>query len=114
MIALLGCSINLLASNSGSVQHNLSMGGREQPSDSVLISYSDLKVVNSKLIELEYEKQINTKLRNIVSNDSIIINDYKTINEQITKDCKKAIKQRNIMFGSTALFFVTSLFLIFK
>lgn len=114
MIVLLGCSINLLASNSGGIQHNPFTGGREQPSDSVLIAYSDLKVVNAKLIELEYEKQINNKLRDIVSNDSVIINDYKTINERINKDCKKAIKQRNIMFGSTALFFVTSLFLILK
>ena len=46
--------------------------------DSVLIAYDDLRKVNGKLIELEYEKEINNNLRNIVHNDSIAIDNLKS------------------------------------
>lgn len=39
--------------------------------DSVFIAFSDLKVANSKMIELEYVKQINTKLNENIKLDSI-------------------------------------------
>ena len=81
--------------------------------DSVLISYDDLRIANSKLIELDYEKKINNKLRSIITNDSIIIKDYKVLNERINKDCKKAISQRNIMFGSVTVLFITTIITLF-
>lgn len=39
--------------------------------DSVFIAFSDLKVANSKMIELEYVKQINAKLNENIRLDSI-------------------------------------------
>lgn len=113
MIVLLGYSISLSANNIDIDSLCLSTGEVVQPRDSVLISYDDLRLVNSKLIELDYEKQINNNLRCIITNDSIIISDSQVLNERINKDCKKAIRQRNIMFGSTAILFITTLITIF-
>lgn len=112
-IVLLGCSISLLASNTGIGCTHLSTGGVVVEDaivkDSVLVSYNDLRLANSKLIELDYEKKINNKLRSVITNDSIIIKDYKVLNERINKDCKKAISQRNIMFGSATVLFITTI-----
>lgn len=113
MIVLLSCSMSLSA-NSETGYHHSSTGEGENLKDSVLIAYDDLRIVNSKLIQLKYEQQSNSKLRNIVRNDSIIIRDYKVLNEQISKDCKKAIRQRNIAFGIAGVFFLTSLLLFMK
>ena len=88
MIVLLSCSINLLAQNN---KHS-STGEL----DSVRISYNDLRIVNSKLIELDYTKQI--KLYNIIRNDSIIINNYKNVNDNFNKTIGKYKRQRNVAF----------------
>lgn len=109
MIALLGCSINLSANNINIDSLHLSTGERVNLKDSVLISYDDLRLANSKLIELDYEKQINSNLRNIIYNDSIVIRDYQVLNERINKDCKKAIRQRNIAIGGAAFLFLTTI-----
>lgn len=113
MIALLGYSINLYASNQTD-SLNLSTGEVFISEDSVLISYDDLRTVNSKLIQLDYEQQINTNLRTIIKNDSIIIKDYKVLNNRISKDYKKAIKQRNVAIGTGVLFFISSILLLVK
>lgn len=113
MIVLLNCSINLFANNECDYIHPFT-GEVINRNDSVLIAYDDLRIVNSKLTELNYEKQINTNLRNIISNDSIIIKDYKTITENLNKDYKKTIKQRNIAISASILFFITSIFLFVK
>ena len=113
MIALLSYSTNLYANNPTD-SLNSSTGKEVVLKDSVLIAYDDLRIVNSKLIQLEYEQQINSNLRNVIQNDSIIIRDYKILNERINKDCKKAVRQRNIAIGSGALFFITSLILLVK
>lgn len=109
MIVLLGCSINLSANNTDVDSLHPSTGEVVQPKDSVLISYDDLRLANSKLIELDYEKQINNNLRCVISNDSIIIRDYQVLNERINKDCKKAIRQRNIAFGGAVFLFLTTI-----
>ena len=113
MIVLLNCSINSLANSEWS-DVMLPTGGVVNRDDSVLIAYDDLRIVNSKLIDLDYEKKINTNLRSVISNDSIIIKDYKDITDKLNKDCKKHIKQRNIAIGAGVLFFITSLFLLVK
>ena len=100
MIALLNCSINLFANNTDINNFNPSTGEVVNRSDSVLISYDDLRIVNSKLTELKYEKEINIKLHEVISNDSIIIKDYTELNTRLNQNCKKAIKQRNIAIGS--------------
>ena len=109
MIALLGCSINLSANNTDVDSLHLSTGEVVQPKDSVLISYDDLRLADSKLIELDYERQINSNLRCVISNDSIIIRDYQVLNERINKDCKKVIRQRNIAIGGAAALFITTI-----
>ena len=113
MIALLGYSTNLYASNQTDVL-NLSTGELFIPEDSVLISYNDLRIVNSKLIQLDYEQQINANLRTIIKNDSIVIKDYKLLNDRISKNCKKAVRQRNVAIGAGVLFFISSILLLVK
>ena len=113
MITLLGCSINLSANNIDTDSLNLSTGDVVQPKDSVLISYDDLRRANAKLVELDYEKQINSNLRNIIYNDSIVIRDYQVLNERISKDCKKAIRQRNIATGGAAALFISIIITLF-
>lgn len=71
--------------------------------DSVLIAYDDLRKVNSKLIELKYEKDINEKLNAIISNDSIAIDNLKRRIDIVQRDSKRELdkvrKQRNIVGG---------------
>lgn len=111
-IVLLSYSINLLAKSDYDATFP-STGEVVNRNDSVLISYDDLRRANSKLIQLDYEKQINTNLRNIISNDSIVIRDYQVLNEKINKDCKKAIRQRNIAIGGAAALFITTIVTLF-
>ena len=96
MIALLSYSMNSLANDCDTI---LSTGRQ----DSVLIAYDDLRKVNGKLIELEYEEEINNNLRNIIYNDSIAIDNLKSgINRifiEADKRVKKAKKERNIAGG---------------
>lgn len=113
MIVLLGCSINLLASNTN-VNHTYLSTGGVVVEDSVLVSYNDLRLANSKLIELDYEKKINTTLRSIIVNDSIIIQHYKSSNSLINKSYKKAIRQRNIAIGGGVVFSIVTLLLLLK
>lgn len=110
MIVLLSYSINLSANN----HTNLLTGERENRKDSVLIAYDDLRLANSKLVELKYEKEINRKLQQVIYNDSIIIKDYTILINKYNKDCKKAIRQRNIFIGIGAVVITTTLFFILK
>ncbi len=114
MIALLGCSISLSANECGNDNINTSTGEGEVVVDSVLIAYNDLRIANSKLIELDYEKQINSNLRDIIRNDSIVIKDYTILNENINKDYKRTIKERNIAIGTGIVFFIISIILLVK
>ena len=115
MIALLSCSINLYAND-----YHISSTGEVVQEDSVLISYNDLKVVNSKLIELKYEKETNNILRTIIRNDSLIIDTLTIDNTRLTSNIKKLNKlnkkykkQRNIGFGVGIVgIIITSLVLI--
>lgn len=109
MIALLGYSINLLANNTNIDSLHLSTGEVVKLKDSVIISYDDLRLANSKLIKLDYEKQINNNLRCIITNDSIIIRNYQVLNDRINKNCKKITRQRNIAFGGAAFLFLTTI-----
>ena len=96
MIALLSYSMNSLANEGDTIP---STGGQ----DSILIAYDDLRKVNGKLIELEYEKKINNNLRNIIHNDSIAIDNLKSgidrVYSEADKRVKKAKKERNIAGG---------------
>lgn len=107
MIVLLSCSTGL----SGSNQYIPSTGELVNQ-DSINISIDDLRIVNSKLVELKYEKETNKILRNIVYNDSCIIADNdKTIDKLKTK-VKKVTKQRNMIGvagAASIIFFIISI-----
>ena len=115
-IALLSCFINLYAND-----YHIPSTGEVVQEDSVLISYNDLKVVNGKLIELKYEKETNNVLRNIIRNDSLII-DTLTINnlrltseiQTLNKANKKYKKQRNIGFGVGIIGIITTILMLIK
>jgi len=96
MTVLLSYSTNLLASEGDTI----SSTGRQ---DSVLIAYDDLRKVNSKLIELNYEKEINKNLSDIIYNDSIVIDNLKSSIYRISADADKRVKmmkkQRNVATG---------------
>ena len=106
MIVLLSYSINLLAQNN---KHS-STGEL----DSVRVSYNNLRIVNSKLIELDYTKQINNKLYNIIHNDSIIINNYKSVNDNFNKTISKYKRQRNVAFVTSLCAIVCMIFSFVK
>lgn len=72
------------------------MGG---VSDSVLVAVDDLRVANAKMIELRYEKEINADLRQIVKNDSVVINALKQEVDYNKAQSKKYKKERNIVGG---------------
>ena len=96
MIALLSYSMNSLANDGDTIPST----GRQ---DSVLIAYDDLRKVNGKLIELDYEREINKNLRDIVHNDSIAIDNLKSGISRISADADKRVKvakrERNIAGG---------------
>lgn len=110
MIALLSCFINCSASDN----QILPTGDIVECDDSVKISYDDLRIVNSKLIELNYEKQINIKLRHIISNDSVIIDNHIKLYTDLNKEHQKIIKQRNIAFGVGLIGLITAIIFIAK
>lgn len=107
MIVLLSCSIGLSGSNP-----YIPSTGELVNQDSVNVSIDDLRIVNSKLVELKYEKEANKILRNIVHNDSCIIdNNNKTIN-QLKCKVKKVTKQRNVIGvagAASIIFFIISI-----
>lgn len=86
-IVLLNCSTSWCQNNSKS----FSTG--ELAKDSVLIAYDDLRKVNAKLIELKYTKEINDSLKSIVTNQDVIIKDYKVVNNNLQKELTKSNKK---------------------
>ena len=93
-------------------------------SDSTVVAIEALKTANAKMIELQYEKEINANLRDIIKNDSVIncelkescIEYYNTtlkLEDRYQKDTEKLKKQRNIL-GSTSvgLLIITIILLI--
>ena len=115
-IVLLSCSINLYAND-----YHISSTGEVVKQDSIYISYNDLKIVNSKLIELKYEKETNTILRKIIKNDSIIIDTLIINNNKLTSNIytlhkanNKYKKQRNIGFGVGVCSIFTIILMLLK
>lgn len=114
MIVLLNYSINSYTND------DIFFTG-ELDSDSTLIAYSDLKIVNSKLIELEFQKEINLKLQDIIKLDSIVIdtllfnnNNLITENNKLNKKVKSYKKQRNIAVGVGLIGIITTIVALIK
>lgn len=51
------------------------------------------------MTELKFQKEVNEKLLQIISNDNKIITNYAELNCKLNHQCKKYIKQRNITIG---------------
>ena len=105
MIALLSCFTSSYANN----DYFLLRGSN----DSTLISYNDLRLVNSKLIELEYTKQINDKYKELHKTDStsivVLNNNIKNVSNKV----RKVTKERNIAIsvgGISIILLILSLF----
>lgn len=105
MIALLSCFTSSYANN----DYYLLRGSN----DSTLISYNDLRLVNSKLIELEYTKQINDKYKELhkIDSTSIVVlnNNIKNVSNKV----RKVTKERNIAInvgGVSIILLILSLF----
>lgn len=112
MIVLLSYSTNLLGSNDVAAMPST---GIVNPDDSVLIAYDDLRIANSKMIELEYEKEKNTLLKNALAIDSILLETQNQVIHETQHYKDKAIKQRNIATITTGASILTLLMvLIFK
>ena len=116
MIVLLSYSINLYAND-----YHISSTGEVTEKDSVFVSYTDLKIVNSKLIELKYEKETNSILRTIIRNDSLVIDTLTIDNLRLTdevqilnKSNKKYKKQRNVGFCIGIASIVATILMLIK
>ena len=115
-IVLLSCSINLYAND-----YHISSTGEVVKEDSVLVSYNDLKVVNSKLVELKYKKETNNILRTIIRNDSLVIDTLTIDNLRLTTEVqksnklnKKYKKQRNVGFGVGIAGIIATILMLIK
>lgn len=73
--------------------------GGVYPNDSVLVSYDDLRNANAKMIELKYTREINSKLKDIIRNDSIIQVKQANIINTTNKKVKRFKNERNIFAG---------------
>lgn len=73
--------------------------GGVYPYDSVLVSYNDLRSANAKIIELKYTKEANSKLKDIIRNDSIIQVKQANIINTTNKKVKRLKKERNVFGG---------------
>ena len=76
--------------------------------DSVVVSVDALRIANTKMIELKYEKEINANLQEVIRVDSVLISSFESNIFAIKKQAKEEIdnmkKQRNkaIAIGSAS------------
>ena len=106
MIVLLSCFTSSYANN----DYFLLRGSN----DSTLISYNDLRLVNSKLIELEYTKQINDKYKELHKTDStsivVLNNNIKNVSNKV----RKVTKERNIAINVAGISIILLILSLFK
>lgn len=98
MIVLLSCLSNWCQSS-----YAQSSFTGEHHNDSVLVSYDDLRVANAKMIELKYVKSINSRLSDIISNDSIIQRQQSQTILKAAKKVKRYKSQRNVLGGTSII-----------
>lgn len=71
--------------------------------DTLCIPIETVKIINVKLTELEYEKEINRNYETIIKNDSctiaILTDDINTISSECNDKTHRLIVQRNIVGG---------------
>ena len=109
MIALLSYSTSWCQSNA-SISPTVEQCGK---SDSVLISHADIRIVNSKLIQLKYEKEINDSLKVIINNDDKIIKEYDNNVKLLNNKINKLTTQRNVI-GLGGIISILALIIVIK
>ena len=109
MIVLFSCFINLSESKSYSITSSTRV---VDSNDSVLIAYDDLRIANSKMIELKYEKEKNNLLQFQVQLDSILLQSKDEVIKEVQDNKKEVVKQRNIAAISAGTFLVALLTLL--
>lgn len=118
MIALLSCSTSWCKNKVFEPDSLPSTGVLEKQDTSILIPIEYIRIANSKMIELKYEKQINSELNKLVDNDSVIISqlqkDLIYCTESNKEKLKKVKKQRNIFLCSTIGVALLSLLLLIR
>ena len=75
------------------------MGELTARTDSVLISFDDLRKANAKMVELKYQKEINDSLRSVIVNDDKIIRAYNNNLNVFKKQISQVKRERNIAIG---------------
>lgn len=95
IVVLLICGTSYSKAN-----HTFFYGGL---GDSVLIAYDDLRIANAKMLELNYEKEINTKLREIIETDSIHIEKLNFVIEDNKRKIKESKRREYIAEGVSVL-----------
>ena len=121
-IVVLNCSTSWCQNrvSKGGVEPDIlpSTGVEEQTDTVVSVPISFIKIANGKMIELKYEKEINANLRQVVHNDSLIIDGltYELNNCAAIAEykIKKVKRQRNILIGTTIGAAALSLLLLVK
>lgn len=82
-------------------KHTIPFTGVVEQGDTLIeVPISTIKIANSKMIELKYQKEINSNLKQVVVNDSIIISGLKNNLLYEQNAVKKYKKQRNIAGGA--------------
>lgn len=92
-IVLLSYSISWCQNDNTTI---LSTGELTASSDSVLISFDDIRKANAKMVEVKYEKEINDSLRSIIVNDDKIMRRYNSNINALQKQIIQVKRQRNI------------------
>ena len=75
------------------------MGELTARTDSVLISFDDLRKANAKMVELKYQKEINDSLLSVIVNDDKIIRAYNNNLNVFKKQISQVKRERNIAIG---------------
>ena len=108
MIVLLSCSTSL---SSRGQTINSSTGGFID--DSIKVAINDLRKANIKLIQLDYEKEINDSLKVIINNDDKLIKEYNNNIKLLNNKINKLTTQRNII-GLGGIISILSLIIFIK
>lgn len=74
--------------------------------DSIKVSIDDIRKVNSKLIQLDYEKQINNNLRQVIVNDSIIAEQTRQECLLLRRTSRKIKVQRDASIGAAIVLLI--------
>lgn len=120
ILLLLSCSTSWCQSELDDPDYDYTFPtGEVESIDSVLVPISAIRIATAKMVELNYEKEINATLRECIQTDSVLINALSNNLAacEINTNVKVAEikKQRNIAIGagSSTTLILLLIFIIF-